>query len=48
MELGDIYGSFDVLDSLGKASFILRNEIWENFALYLGLVKEFIVDIWEE
>ena len=39
MELGDSYGSFDVLDSLGKASFILGNELWEeNFASRLGLV----------
>ena len=49
MEMGDSYESFDVLDSLGKASFILGNELWEeNFASRLSLVKEFIVDIWEE
>ena len=29
MKLGDSYGSFNVLDSLGKASFILGNELWE-------------------
>ena len=49
MELRDSYGSFDALDSQRKASFILGNKLWEqNFALRLDLVKEFIVDIWEE
>ena len=39
MELGDSYGSFNVLDSVEKASFILGNELWEeNFASHLGLV----------
>ena len=46
MELGDRYESFNALDSLGKASFILGNELWEEkFASHLGLVKEYIVDL---
>ena len=49
MDLGDSYRSFDALDSIGKASLILGNELWEeNLALCLGLVKEFIIDILEE
>ena len=44
----EIAGSFDALDGLGNV-FILENELWEeNLASHLGLVKEFIVDIWEE
>ena len=48
MKLEDDCGSFDALDNLGNASFILGNEFWEqNFDSHLDLVKEFIIDIWE-
>ena len=47
--LGDSYENFRVLDSLGKASFILGNELWEeHFDTRLALVKEYIIDIWED
>ena len=49
VELGDNYGDFNALANLGKAFFIIENELWEQiFASRLDCVKEFIVDIWEE
>ena len=39
---------FDALDSLGKSSFILGSELWEeHFDSLLHLVKDYIVNIWE-
>ena len=39
---------FDALDSLGKSSFILGSELWEeHFDSLLPLVKDYVVDIWE-
>ena len=47
--LGDRYSDFEALDSVGKASFVLGNELWEeHFDSLLGLVKDFIISIWEE
>ena len=39
---------FDALDSLGKSSFILGSELWdEHFDSLLNLVKDYVVNIWE-
>ena len=38
---------FVALDSLGKSSFILGSELWEeHFDSLLHLVKDYIVNIW--
>ena len=40
--------TFDALDSLGKSSFILGSELWEeHFDSLLPLVKDYVVNIWE-
>ena len=37
-----------MLDSLGKSSFILGSELWEeHFDSQLQLVKDYVVNIWE-
>ena len=37
-----------MLDSLGKSSFILGSELWEeHFDSLLQLVKDYVVNIWE-
>ena len=47
-KLGNGFERFDALDSLGKSSFILGNELWEeHFDSLLPLVKDYVVDIWE-
>ena len=39
---------FDALDSLGKSSFILGSELWEeHFDSLLASVKDYVVNIWE-
>ena len=39
---------FDSLDSLGKLSYILGIELWEDhFESLLALVKDYVVNIWE-
>ena len=39
---------FKRIDSLGKPSFILGSELWdEHFDSFLPLVKDYVVDIWE-
>ena len=45
-KLGNGFEHFDALDSLGKSSFILGSELWEEHSL-LPLVKDYVVDIWE-
>ena len=48
-KLGNGFERFDALDSLGKSSFILGSELWEeHFDSLLPLVKDDVVDIWEE
>ena len=40
--------TLDALDSLGKSSFIVGSELWEeHFDSLLPLVKEYVVDVWE-
>ena len=47
-QLGNGFEHFDALDSLGKSSFILGSELWEeHFDSLLPLVKGYVVDIWE-
>ena len=47
-KLGNGFERFDALDSLGKSSFILGSELWEeHFDSLLPLVKDYVVDIWE-
>ena len=48
-KLGDDgFENFQSLDSFRKASFILGSELWEDrFGSLLGLVKGFILDVWE-
>ena len=47
-KLGNGFKRFDALDSLGKSSFILGSELWEeHFDSLLPLVKEYVVDVWE-
>ena len=47
-KLGNEFECFDSLDSLGKSSFILGSELWEDhFDLLLALVKDYVVNIWE-
>ena len=46
--LGNGFQRFDALDSLGKSSFILGSELWEeNFDSLLPLVKDYFVNISE-
>ena len=45
---GNGFEHFDALDSLGKLSFILGSELWEeHFDSLLPLVKDYVVYIWE-
>ena len=47
-KLGNGFERFDALDSLGKSSFVLGSELWEeHFDSLLPLVKEYVVDVWE-
>ena len=47
-KLGNGFERFDALDSLGKSSFILGSELWEeNFDSLLPLFKDYVVNIWE-
>ena len=47
-KLGNGFEHFDALDSLGKSSFVLGSELWEeHFDSLLPLVKEYVVDVWE-
>ena len=47
-KLGNGFERFDASDSLGKSSFILGSELWEeHFDSLLPLVKEYVVDVWE-
>ena len=40
--------SFEQLSDIDKTAYVLSSELWEeNFEDMLGLVKEFIVDVWE-
>lgn len=48
MLLGDGFEHFESLDSLGKASFVLCSELWEDdFTCMLHLVKDYIVDVYK-
>ena len=47
-KLRNKFKGFDALDSLGKSSFILGSELWENHCdLLLVLVKEYVVNVQE-
>ena len=47
-KLENEFECFDSLDSLGKSSFILGSELWEDhFDSLLALVKDYVVNIWE-
>ena len=47
-KLGNGFERFDSLDSLGKLSFILGSELWEDhFDSLLALVKDYVINIWE-
>ena len=47
-KLGNGFERFDALDSLGKSSFILGSELWEeHFDSLLPLVNDYVVNIWE-
>ena len=47
-KLGNEFEHFDSLDSLGKSSFILGSELWEDhFDSLLAIVKDYVVNIWE-
>ena len=47
-KLGNGFKRFDALDSLGKSSFILGSELWEeHFDSLLPLAKDYVVNIWE-
>ena len=40
--------TFESLENVDKSSYVLGSELWENkFDGLLGLVKEYIVDVWE-
>ena len=40
--------SFEQLSDIDKTVYVLGSELWEeNFEEMLGLVKEFIIDVWE-
>ena len=46
--LGLQFSQFISLDSVGKTSFVLGSELWEeNFSALLSLVKRYKVDVWE-
>ena len=46
--LEDDYEDFESLENVEKLSFALGSELWESkFDALLGLVKEYIVDVWE-
>ena len=46
--LEDVYEDFQSLDKVEKSSYVLGSELWENkFDGLLGLVKEYIIDVWE-
>ena len=46
--LEDDYEDFESLQNVEKSSYVLGSELWENkFNGLLGLVKEYIVDVWE-
>ena len=49
LELQEKLGNgFECFNSLGKSSFIVGSELWENhFDSLLALVKNYIVNIWE-
>ena len=47
--LGGSYARFEAMSSLDRSSFVLGNELWEEyFEFLLALVKAYIIDIWEE
>ena len=46
--LEDDYEDFESLENVEKSSYVLGSELWESkFDGLLGLVKEYIVDMWE-
>ena len=42
-ELGDRFEHFQSLDSFEKSSYVLGSEAWE-----VGLIKDFVLSVWEE
>ena len=43
-----IYEDFESLETVEKPSYVLGSELWESkFNVLLGLLKEYIVDMWE-
>ena len=46
--LEDDYEDFESLENVEKLSYVLGIELWESkFHVLLGLVKEYIVYVWE-
>ena len=46
--LEDDYEDFESLENVEKSSYVLGSKLWESkFDGLLGLVKEYIVDVWE-
>ena len=42
------YSNFDLLNNLGKTSYALDSELWEDaFGFLFSIVKEFLVDVWK-
>ena len=48
-ELGDRFEHFQSLDSFEKSSYVLGSEAWEEYSSgLLGLIKDFVLSVWEE
>ena len=48
-ELGDRFEHFQSLDSFEKSSYVLGSEEWEEYSSgLLGLIKDFVLSVWEE
>ena len=46
--LEDDYEDPESLENIERSSYVLDSELWESkFDVLLGLVKEYIVDVWE-
>ena len=46
--LEDHYEDLESLENVEKSSYVLSSKLWESkFDILLGLVKEYIVDVWK-